>query len=184
MAWTIPLVVGAGLVGSSCSGGGDAAPDDTEPMVTIAAATSTDPTTTTATTSTTVPATQTVRGVFDLRGVGYPFGDAWDGIWTGCVGLGGYEDFGPGMAVVIRDADGTIIATGATRSLGSDLLDGDPFLAAALQGFVEDVCRVVFEIPGVPDSTFYTIEVGRRGNLTFSRDELATAGWTVEMSLG
>jgi len=36
----------------------------------------------------------------------------------------------------------------------------------------------------VPDADFYQGEVGKRGSLTFSRDELTEKEWKVALSLG
>lgn len=36
----------------------------------------------------------------------------------------------------------------------------------------------------MPGAAFYTIEVGRRGALTYSAAELDARGWTVALTLG
>lgn len=88
-----------------------------------------------------------------------------------CAGTGGYDDIRPGVRVVVRDGDGSTLATGQ--------LEYD----AEADEATEDECPLVFEVD-VPRSEFYAIEVGRRGELTYSFEEMETQGWRVDATLG
>lgn len=137
------------------------------------------------------PDKTTVRGIFTLQDE-----EGFTGSWNSCSGDGGYSDFGPGMNVTIRDGAGEIVGTGSTRSLTEaetlgDLDDPDstiPGDADAMQlagTFAKTLgyCAVAFETE-VNDAEFYEIEVGRRGSLTYSADELREREYFVELSLG
>ena len=102
------------------------------------------------------------------------------GDWQSCSGTGGYDDFGPGMDVTVRDGENEIIATGTTENLSSTE-DADSEWAS---GDASYFCTVKFSIDSLPRAEFYSIEVGHRGDLSYSRDELAEADWNVELSLG
>lgn len=86
----------------------------------------------------------------------------------------GYSDVDEGTQVVVKDGDDKILATG---ELGiskpvPELEDlGDP-------------CGFNFTVDDVPDAAFYSIEVGHRGELTFSKAKLEKRDWRVEFSLG
>ena len=94
-----------------------------------------------------------------------------DIIGTGdhCFGTGGYDDFGPGMNVTVRDGNGSIIASGDTVS--SDAFPDNYS------------CTVEFAVE-VDDVEFYAIEVGHRGELSYSKEELEEQGWNVSLVLG
>ena len=92
-----------------------------------------------------------------------------DGFEIGaCAGSGGYSDIAAGTQVTVKNGDGTIIATG-------ELEAGDGGGAT---------CTFPFTVESVPDSEFYSIEVGHRGALNYSKAELADADWNVDLSLG
>ena len=99
------------------------------------------------------------------------------GDWDSCFGSGGYDDFGAGMDVTVTDGDGKIIATATTENITSTDEDADTAKDA------DFLCAVKFatEVPKVP---FYEIEVGSRGDLSYSQEELAAEDWHVQLSLG
>lgn len=90
-----------------------------------------------------------------------------------CSGSGGYSDFGSGMNVTIRDGSGTIIAT--TNTTDAEWVQLDQV------GGVW--CRTSFETTAdIVD--YYTIAIGRRGELSYSFDELKAANFEVALTLG
>lgn len=90
-----------------------------------------------------------------------------------CSGSGGYSDFGDGMNVTIRDGNGTIIATTSSRDTKWTSLDGVGGLW----------CRTSFESTAdIVD--FYEISIGRRGELSYSFDELEAVDFDVALTLG
>lgn len=85
-----------------------------------------------------------------------------------CTGTGGYGDIAVGTDVVVRDGTGTIVGAGR--------LAWSP--ASAIGS-----CVFTFAVP-VKDTDFYSIEVSHRGDLTYSKADLAARGWAVAASLG
>jgi hypothetical protein len=69
-----------------------------------------------------------------------------------------------GSPVTVTDQNGAII--------GASTLDAGWF--DEQQG-----CIFPFRVTGLPDATFYSVEVGQRGSLTYSQSELEATGWEV-----
>ncbi len=76
---------------------------------------------------------------------------------------GGHSDLRPGAQVVIKDASGTIVATGRITDDGKSFGSGSNITRCILPFKVEDV-------PAGHD--FYSIEVTRRGAVTYTADEI------------
>lgn len=91
---------------------------------------------------------------------------------TYCEGTGGYTDIQAGLDVVVRDQGGDIIGTGA--------LEYEP--PAENQSL--RVCVFTFTVEDVPAASFYEIEVGDRGSLSYSAAELDVLDWSVAFTLG
>jgi hypothetical protein len=91
---------------ASCGGGSDETAASSDPPATDAS--------TSSTTTTTIPAKQTLIGSFTLND------PQVTGTFDDCSGTGGYDDFGPGMNVTVRDQDGSIVGSGSTRSISND----------------------------------------------------------------
>lgn len=91
---------------------------------------------------------------------------------TNCRGTGGYGDIASGTSVTVRDQAGTIIATG---QLYSGTYNSKPLAKA---------CTFAFLVPAIPDAPFYTVEVSHRGPLTYSRADLESREWKVDLTLG
>jgi hypothetical protein len=108
-----------------------------------------------------------IVGTLELRGT---TGDEFLNMaLMGCTGLGGYKDIQPGAQITISDQSGDIIAV---TELEPDPLSED-----------FDECRFQF-VAEVPEATFYSISLGRRGEMTYSFDDLEDAEWLIELSLG
>lgn len=86
----------------------------------------------------------------------------------GCVAFGGYDDIQAGAQITVKDQTGTIIGIGELEPIYT--VDGDR-------------CVFVFSLD-VPEATFYTLEMGRRGEQAYSRQDLEQAGWRVDLSIG
>lgn len=91
-----------------------------------------------------------------------------------CFGSDGYADFGSGMNVVISDGSGNTVGTTSTGP--ATLTDYHPQVDALY-------CHTAFETQ-VDIVDFYEIEVGRRGGLSFSYDDLRDQDFHVSFSLG
>lgn len=85
-----------------------------------------------------------------------------------CFGYGGYDDLGLDIPVTITDEQGKIIATGLTQA-GQETERG---------------CVMSYVIKNVPKANFYSVEVGRRGKLTYSFDEMNSQKWKVHTRIG
>ncbi|MGQ0846519.1 MAG: hypothetical protein ACT4QF_20545 [Sporichthyaceae bacterium] len=88
---------------------------------------------------------------------------------TACQGDGGYSDMRAGSSVSVSDSAGKIVGVSALET-GRAQSSG--------------VCEFSFRVPSLPDSDFYQVQVGRRGQLPSSAAELKKNNWTVELSLG
>jgi hypothetical protein len=85
----------------------------------------------------------------------------------GCEGTSGY-DIDEGTQVTISDGRDKTIGLG-NLSIGRS----------------ESSSRVFeFSVPDVPNADFYKVEVAHRGELSYSKEELASKGWRVEVALG
>ena len=116
----------------------------------------------------------TVAGEFlspDVTGMFVLFGDAdsVESTDSGCQGARGYDDIHSGAQVIVRDEAGTVLAT---TSLGTGTL------------LETGMCYFEFDLGSLPRAHFYSFEVSRRGELTYSRAELEENDWTFEGSLG
>ena len=142
-----------------------------------------------------------------LRGIAVLFDSdgSVEGRWDACEGTGGYSDFGAGMRLSVKGKSDEIVGTGnvvnVTDSNLEDVvqaeLDGDSPIGLdattledgkdELRGWLEDseeyMCAVYFEAD-IDPSDYYSVELGDRGDLSYSRDELADQGWVVGITLG
>lgn len=113
----------------------------------------------------TIDGTVTVGDTGSLSSVFFADGES-------CYGRGGYSDIKPGTQVVVRDGSGMILGKGALA---------DSSFSKSENG---GSCLLQFTVTDIPESDFYAITVGRRGDLTYSSAELAAAGNRVDLSLG
>ncbi len=86
-----------------------------------------------------------------------------------CYGAGGYSDIGSGVQVVVRDGNNNVMGVGK--------LVADETSASG-QG-----CSFEFEVE-VQESEFYQIEIGHRGEMVYSFEELEERDWIIGLSLG
>lgn len=116
----------------------------------------------------TVPTSHTITGTMTLiDSSGWTSGEE-------CYGTGGYDDIGEGSSVTIRDGRDAIIATG---SLGGGT-GGEAYLDDSTVS-----CNLSFSVADVPDVDFYQIEVSHRGALSYSKADMVSKGWSVDLSL-
>lgn len=107
-----------------------------------------------------------ITGQLTLTDSGGGYGSMTDG--QSCDGANGYSDITEGAEVTISNQSGTILATGALDQ-GS---------------WSSNSCVFDFSVPHVRDATFYQIEVGHRGNVTFSKAQLQQNSWQALLTLG
>ena len=79
------------------------------------------------------------------------------------------------MPVTVKDGTGKILAVGKT-GFGSKPKDGSMYS--------EVICIFEITVNNVPKADFYSILVGRRGELNYSFDEMKRRNWIVFLSLG
>ncbi len=89
-----------------------------------------------------------------------------------CYGTGGYDDVRAGMRVTVRDGRNQVLATGST--------DAGYRLADSATGLPQ--CAFEFQVD-LPNAEFYSIAIGRRGELSYSRAELAARDWQMKLTL-
>ena len=89
-----------------------------------------------------------------------------------CKGTGGYSDIQSGLKVVVKNGSGRILGI---SSLGSDQYSGK---------YSGVVCEFPFEVTDLPSSKFYSVEVGRRGSMEYTKEQLEEQDWKVQFSLG
>jgi hypothetical protein len=118
-----------------------------------------------ATPTTTTQGRHVITGRFLLSGME---GEDFFADGGGCQGTRGYDDVEPGLQVTISDQSGTVIGTGT--------LDSGRVL--------ETGCVFRFEVNNIPVASFYKVAVGRRGEISYSLDQMKQASWSVELSLG
>jgi hypothetical protein len=100
----------------------------------------------------------TAVGSMSVRGGGVP---AFGSEGEPCVALGGYTDIAEGTQVVISGEDGTTLAVGRLQS--GEITVGGGFRS----------CRFYFTVPDIPPGhRFYELEVGRRGSLQYTAQDL------------
>jgi hypothetical protein len=89
-----------------------------------------------------------------------------------CVGTGSFSDVRAGLAVVVRDADRNVIGDGR-------LQDADASGLGTEVG--PETCAYEFTIRGLPRVQVYSIEIGDRGELMYSLDEIERMNWRLEL---
>jgi hypothetical protein len=117
-----------------------------------------------------VPTTTTqephvITGTFALSGTQDEDYTTTDG---GCAGMNGYDDVQAGLQVTVSDQSGTVIGNGALDSGEAQ----------------EGGCVFRFEVNNIPVASFYKVAVGRRGEISYSLDQMKQASWSVDLSLG
>lgn len=153
-----PLVAVALIVGVSACTRPVVAPD---PTVTLPAATA-EPTTVP------TPIARTITGTVLLQ-AGYSHEGLAFGLRCWGAPAGGYSDIDIGAQVTVRDAGGVIIGTGSLSQGEMDPGNG---------------CHFPFRIIGLPEATFYSVQVSHRDGPSYSFAEMEAAGWDIALSLG
>lgn len=95
--------------------------------------------------------------------------DFFGGVGQFCNGKGGYGDIKSGRQVLVKDHKGETIATGEL-GIGKIISDNH--------------CQFSIEVNGIRKAEFYTIQIGRRGDLTYSYQEMEEKKWELNVSLG
>lgn len=99
---------------------------------------------------------------------------------TTCIGTRGFDDVRHGVEVVVRDGKNEVLAR-------SELGTGEVTVKGLGESFGErpsaKECTFTFRVTNVPDASFYTIAIGTRGELTYSRSDLITRKWRIEFVL-
>lgn len=139
---------------------------------------------------------QQVQGLLILSG------DPGDvtGEWDACEGTGGYDDITAGARASVRDGDGALVGTLEVQNVTEDdirsFIEADQRFSLGWDGDFDTTLGLVvggaelgyscwLYIEGeVNPSEFYSVSVADRGELSFSKEELAERGWWFTLSLG
>lgn len=87
---------------------------------------------------------------------------------TACTSPADFSDIAAGAAVTVSDQSGTILGLGQL----------DPGMVTA-----SEECEFLFTIPDIPSKPFYQVQVGHRGEMTYSASQLAANAWVIGFSL-
>lgn len=84
-----------------------------------------------------------------------------------------------GMSITVKDGSGHVIAVvdvppGANEDTGVETDSGESFV----------ICKVSIPQFQVPDSDFYVFDLGRRGEITKSRQQMQEHDWQLILSIG
>jgi hypothetical protein len=109
----------------------------------------------------------TITGTFELLATDQTFPSITVAGST-CRGTGGYADIDTGAQVTLKDGDGKILGT-------TQLSDGTGSVTS---------CTFMFSIADVPEVSFYSIEISRRGAVTNSLAQMQANAWTFGLTLG
>jgi hypothetical protein len=85
-----------------------------------------------------------------------------------CKGTSGYSDLGPGTPVTLKDGDGKLLGT-TTLGTGS---------GTAVR------CTFSFNFTNIPEVSFYTLEVGRRGGISYGLSDMKAQSWSMGATIG
>lgn len=85
-----------------------------------------------------------------------------------CGGMNGFDDLRYEMPITVTNEEGKIIGIG---SAGFGVL-------------VDSDCVFTYKIDNIPRSNFYSIEVGRRGKVNYSIEQIIRDNWKVLISIG
>ncbi|MFM6604178.1 MAG: hypothetical protein ACKPH9_16115 [Dolichospermum sp.] len=88
-----------------------------------------------------------------------------------CYGRNGFKDIIGQIPVIIKNESGTVIAVGETET------GKRPEEHSAVR------CIFNFRVENIPKSPFYSVEIGRRGSETLSRQQLEDRGWDLRVRL-
>ncbi len=86
----------------------------------------------------------------------------------------GYPDIRKGTEVTVRDGAGAVLGTAA--------LSGGTLRRSPLRG-KDDDCVFSFSL-AVAERDAYLVEVGRRGDVKFSKADLERANWKADLTIG
>jgi hypothetical protein len=122
-----------------------------------------------------------------------------EGDWDNCSGTGGYDDLNEGTFANLEnesgdriggtslrningdDLDTLVAANTATSILGSDISDEE--VKSAPEEFEGVSCIWIFEFEDVPESEIYVVEVGTRGEGTYTRAQLVEEDFFIAIGI-
>jgi tetratricopeptide (TPR) repeat protein len=90
-----------------------------------------------------------------------------------CFGTSGYQDIRGGTQIIIKDGSGKVLAIGKTSN-------GRRYAGQ----YSQHICRFTFKISNISRTNFYSIKIGRRGEIFYSYQDLAKQNWNVNLTLG
>ncbi len=113
--------------------------------------------------------TRLITGTITVFDENLSYGKDLVGIPTFCIMGEGYRDITKyGASVTVRDSAGVVIGISELKEPTS---------------VKPNSCEYPFEV-SVSDSDFYSIKIGNRREVVFSRAELESQGWTLGLTLG
>ena len=111
---------------------------------------------------------QMLRGSITVIDTDFYYSSSVETNGSSCYTSGGYSDVSSGTNVTVKNGEGKLLGI-------TDLSSG------ATAGSYS--CKFSFQIE-VPNSDFYSFDIGNRDEVSYSKDELKAKGWNLELTLG
>jgi hypothetical protein len=112
--------------------------------------------------------TRLITGTITVFDKNLLFGEELTGLPTVCLMSEGYRDIKYGASVTVRDGAGEVLGISELK------------LPTSVKA---NSCEYPFEV-SVSNSEFYSIKIGNRREVIFSRADLESQGWTLGLTLG
>jgi hypothetical protein len=111
---------------------------------------------------------QMLRGSITVIDTDFYYSSSVETNGSSCYTTGGYSDVNSGTNVAVKNGDGKLLGV-------TDLSSG------VTVGSYR--CKFSFELE-VSKSDFYSFDIGNRDEVSYSKDELESKDWNLELSLG
>jgi len=111
---------------------------------------------------------QMLRGSITVIDTDFYYSSSVETNGSSCYTTGGYSDVNSGTNVTVKSGEGKLLGI-------TDLSSG------VTAGSYSCTFSFIME---VPNSEFYSIDIGNRDEVSYSKDELEAKGWSLDLTLG
>jgi hypothetical protein len=98
-----------------------------------------------------------------------------------CAGTDGFQDMRRGAQVIVKDANGSILAVGALTHTRWTDVKSDNFMPGSIM--TTGKCLLTSAPISVKDGAFYQLQIAARAPVVYSRSQLLKLHWVVDLSL-
>lgn len=124
------------------------------------------------------PTPHTIAGGISTRGISIQLNHPGSEVGGPCGVPGAHGDVKEGANVQVTDEKGVII--GSTQLEAGVFTDIEP--PDGINASPYGTCRFPFTVT-VPDAKFYSVKVSAEEPVTYPRDKIASANWSVELTV-